>query len=63
MIEGSTPAVAQLTIRAIGVTPRLRASSADITTATAAPSLMPEALPAVTVPVLLKAGRSFCSTS
>ena len=63
MIEGSTPAVAQETMRAIGVVPRFSASAMLISTATAAPSLMPEALPAVTVPVLEKAGRSFCSVS
>jgi hypothetical protein len=50
-------------MRASGSMPRRSASSADITTATAAPSLMPEALPAVTVPSLSKAGRSFCIAS
>ena len=57
MIAGSTPAVADETIRASGVRPRRSASSADITTRAAAPSLRPEALAAVTVPSLLKAGR------
>src|SRR5665213_1370231 len=63
MIAGSTPAVAQETMRASGVTPRRAASATDISTRAAAPSLMPEALPAVTVPSLAKAGRSFASTS
>ena len=58
MIEGSTPQVAQDTIRPSGFTPRAWASSADISTTAAAPSLMPLALPAVTVPSLSKAGRS-----
>ena len=43
--------------------PRRWASSADISTTAAAPSLMPEALPAVTVPSLLKAGRSLAMPS
>src|SRR5258708_32521919 len=49
---GSTPAVAQDTIRASGCTPRRAASLAVISTSAAAPSLMPDALPAVTVPFL-----------
>ncbi len=63
MICGSTPAVAQETIRAIGVMPRRDASPSLISTAAAAPSLMPDALPAVTVPSLSKAGFSFCMPS
>src|SRR5207244_13269530 len=59
MIAGSTPAVAQETMRASGRRPRLAAASAVISTTAAAPSLMPEALPAVTVPFLSNAGRSF----
>ena len=55
--------MAQLTIFAIGLMPRRAASAALITTSAAAPSLMPEALPAVTVPSLAKAGRSLPSTS
>ena len=54
---GSTPAWAQLAMRASGVRPRADASLALISTSAAAPSLMPEALPAVTLPSLLKAGR------
>ncbi len=63
MIDGSTPQVAQETMRASGSTPRLLASSAVIRTRAAAPSLMPEALPAVTVPSLSKAGRSLARLS
>ena len=63
MIAGSTPAVAQEAMRASGSMPRFSASSAVISTTAAAPSLRPEALPAVTVPSLEKAGRSFCIAS
>ena len=50
-------------MRASGVMPRRFASAADITTSAAAPSLMPLALPAVTVPSLEKAGRSLAMVS
>ena len=50
MIEGSTPASAPPTNVAIGLTPSSLAFSSDITTIAAAPSLIPEALPAVTYP-------------
>src|SRR5829696_4336575 len=63
MTAGSTPAVAQETIFASGVRPRFLASSALINTSAAAPSLRPEALPAVTVPSLLKAGFSLAIAS
>ena len=63
MIAGSTPAVAQEAMRASGSMPRFSASSAVISTTAAAPSLRPEALPAVTVPSLEKAGLSFCIAS
>ena len=63
MIAGSTPAVAQEAMRASGSMPRFSASSAVISRTPAAPSLMPEALAAVTVPSLAKAGRSFCIAS
>ena len=63
IIAGSTPRVAQETIRAIGTTPRASAADARIKTSAAAPSLIPDALPAVTVPSLAKAGRSFASVS
>src|SRR6202007_485316 len=49
MMAGSTPAVAQETMRASGVSPRCSACLADISTRAAAPSLMPQALPALTV--------------
>src|SRR4029079_8445090 len=58
MIAGSTPACAQDTMRANGVLPSLAASDAFISTTAAAPSLMPEALAAVTEPSLSNAGRS-----
>jgi hypothetical protein len=56
--------VAHDTILANGLMPRFFASSAVISTSAAAPSLMPEALPAVTEPPsLVKAGRSLASVS
>ncbi|MNF14169.1 hypothetical protein D3C80_2162780 [compost metagenome] len=63
MIDGSTPAVAQEAMRASGSRPRALASSADISTRAAAPSLMPEALAAVTEPSLTKAGFNFSIAS
>ena len=50
MISGSTPPRAPATHVAIGVTPSSFAFSSLITTIAAAPSLIPEALPAVTSP-------------
>ena len=58
MIFGSTPADAQETSVAIGVRPSSSALALDMTTRAAAPSLMPEAFPAVTTPSFLNAGRS-----
>jgi hypothetical protein len=52
MIDGSTPAVAHDTMRASGVSAALLGFVGLISTSAAAPSLMPEALPAVTVPSL-----------
>src|SRR5512136_1962330 len=52
MTFGSTPAVAHDVILAIGLSLRFLASFAVISTTAAAPSLMPEALAAVTVPSL-----------
>src|SRR5436305_9247824 len=63
MIAGSTPAVAQDTMRASGLAPRRRAASAVISTTAAAPSLMPEALPEVTVQLLLYEGRCYARIS
>src|SRR3974390_2422355 len=56
IIAGSTPAVAQDAIRASGSRPRALASLALISTTAAAPSLIPEALAAVTVPSFWNAG-------
>jgi hypothetical protein len=50
-------------MRASGWMPRFSAASALISSVAAAPSLMPEALAAVTEPSLVKAGRSFCIAS
>ena len=50
MIDGSTPPSAPATHVAIGLTPSSLAFSSDITTIAAAPSLIPDALPAVTNP-------------
>ena len=49
MTFGSTPVVAYARMRASGAVPICRACLAVVTTSAAAPSLMPEALPAVTV--------------
>ncbi len=56
---GSTPADCPATQVAIGVTPSSFAFSSLITTTAAAPSLIPDALPAVTVPSFLNAVLSF----
>src|SRR3546814_8362054 len=58
IMEGSTPAWAQLATRARTGAFRRAASSAVIRTRAAAPSLIPLALAAVTVPSFLKAGRT-----
>ena len=50
-------------ILASGLRPSFAARSAVATTTAAAPSLMPEALPAVTVPSFLNAGFSAASFS
>ena len=50
-------------MRAMGLHPSRCAAAADINTAATAPSVMPEALPAVTVPSGLKAGGSLASFS
>ena len=65
MVAGSTPATALATIRAIGRSPSSRARASLITSSAAAPSLMPELLPAVTDPVAsrLNAGLSAASDS
>ncbi|SPB19040.1 hypothetical protein NOV72_06233 [Caballeronia novacaledonica] len=56
MIFGSTPAFAYALMRASGVKPSASAFFADITTTAAAPSLMPDAFAAVTVPSFENAG-------
>ena len=63
MIEGSTPASARETSLRRGFRPSSFAFEAVITTTAAAPSLMPLALPAVTMPSGLNAGLSFPSAS
>ena len=66
MTEGSIPAWAQDTTRASGAEQPISVAAAfETRTTAAAPSLRPEAFPAVTVPVpsLTNAGLSFPSVS
>ena len=64
MIFGSTPPRAPATHVAIGLTPSSLAFSSLITTTAAAPSLIPEELPAVTKPPsFLNAGFNLPSVS
>src|SRR5512134_884438 len=64
MYFGSTPADAKALMRAMGFRPSSFALRALVTMTAAAPSLMPEALAAVTVPFLSKAGlRAFIASS
>src|SRR3972149_184955 len=56
MVEGSTPATAEAMIRARGTYPRAAAPSAAIRSTPAAPSLIPEELPAGTAPAFLDHG-------
>src|SRR5690606_26348049 len=63
MISGSTPATAKERNTARGVNPSSWALSADMTTTHAAPSLVWDELPAVTVPPCLKAGLSCARAS
>src|SRR5690606_33077117 len=61
---GSTPAWAYATRRAMGFAPRASAALRSMSTTAAAPSLMPEALPAVTVPFSgTNTGLSFARSS
>jgi hypothetical protein len=60
---GSIPEVAWAAIRTSGARPKFRATSSEVTTQAAAPSLIVEALPAVTVPFERKAGFNFASES
>ena len=61
MISGGQPATAKPRKMASGFKPSLAAFSADIITEAAAPSLVCEELPAVTVPFTWNAGRSLDS--
>ncbi|OQC05492.1 MAG: hypothetical protein BWX79_02280 [Alphaproteobacteria bacterium ADurb.Bin100] len=63
IVAGSRPLVPKAAMRAKGFRPRAAAFFALITTTAAAPSLMPDALPAVTDPALSKAGRRPASAS
>ena len=63
MMRGSTPACAYPISLPIGVRPLLRTNDSDASTTAAAASLMPDALPAVTVPSLVNAGRSLAMSS
>ena len=63
MIFGSTPAVAYDRMRASGGVPALRSAWPVTTTSADAPSLMPDAFPAVTEPSFLNAGFSAPSFS
>ena len=61
--SGWTPATAVATTRAMGRSPSALAASASTRSTAAAPSLMPELLPAVTEPPARNAGRSAASAS
>jgi hypothetical protein len=64
MMRGGTPAaVAMPSTRAMGVRPCFFAGASEATISAAAPSLTPEALPAVTVPPLRKGVGSFARPS
>src|SRR6185503_4461538 len=63
MIDGSTPDEANARILAKGLRPSCAARSAFMTSTAAAPSLIPDALPAVTLPCLSNAGRNAESAS
>ena len=63
MIRGSTAARPYPTSLPSGVRPWLFTNDSEASTTAAAASLMPDALPAVTVPSLLKAGRSLAMSS
>ena len=63
MMRGGTPAAAPPRMRAIGVRPCFCAAASEATISAAAPSLTPEALPAVTVPPLRNGVGSLASAS
>src|SRR5215831_19912578 len=58
MIEGSTPATAIETIFAVGFNPNFFTADSLASNMAAAPSLMPDEFPAVTVPFSMKADFS-----
>ena len=60
---GSTPLTACATIRAIGFFPSFAAFASLVTITAAAPSFVPGAFPAVTVPSFLNAGFNLPSAS
>ena len=63
MSTGSEPATAMETIRARGLSPRLRARPFEAITTAAAPSTIPELLPACNTPPSLKEGFSAARAS
>ena len=63
MIRGSTPAWLYPASRPIGARPLRRTNDPEASTTAAAASLMPDALPAVTVPSFENAGRSLAIPS
>ncbi|CFW57304.1 Uncharacterised protein [Bordetella pertussis] len=63
MMRGATPAVTMPTTRARGVSPWLAAAFSSASNSAAAPSLTPEALPAVTEPPSRTTPLSLASAS
>ena len=63
IIEGSTPATAKEIISPTGFSPNSLAFSSDETNIAAAPSLIPDALPAVTVPSAVNTGFSLLNAA
>src|SRR4051812_25961144 len=63
MIRGKTPAEAEPTIRAIGVSPNFVAADWEASKSAHAPSFTPDAFPAVTVPFDLTIGLRLASAS
>ena len=63
MTAGSTPATPLVRQRSLGVRPSSAALRSDMRTTAAAPSLILDALPAVTVPSFLNTGRRVESLS
>lgn len=62
-MDGGTAADETDRIRAIGVNPNSLTFSPEAKTTQAAPSLMPEEFPAVTLPFDVKADDNFCNWS